>query len=209
MDRQQTPEATEFPVSSQACTEEHAGLLFSRRQLGIMAGGGIFLVAGAAGTVTLARTSIISRQRKTSFGTVEILRAARGPRLGPNSGAAHGASHGALYSGSNSLQPGNHTWGDLVLLELEVHNLSDIPVVLSPGQLRLRVGPRQVGVAPRDSDPARGLLAAGAVERLSVSFLTPSSAADLAAEFTGLWHKEAIALELPPLHNLSSSGGML
>lgn len=182
-------------------SEPGNGSLFSRRQLGVVASGGAFLLAGAAGTIAWARANTGTRGRQTSFGTVEIRKAERRPRLsaaGTGAGAAGGHNHGG---GSNSVEPGNHTWADVVLLELEVQNVRNIPILLSPGQLRLKVGEDALGVTPFDTGRAAKPIAAGATERFAVSYLTPSTTNKFSAEFTDPWEQRLVALELPTVRN--------
>ncbi len=182
--------------------------LFSRRQLGVMASGGAFLLAGAAGTVAWARANTGSRGRQTSFGTVEIRKAERRPRLSA-AGTAAGAASGHNHGGSDSLEPGNHTWADVVLLELEVQNVKNIPILLSPGQLRLKVGDDALGVTPFDTGRGAKPIAAGATERFAVSYLTPSTTNKFSAEFTDPWEQRLVALQLPTVRNRPAMEGQL
>jgi hypothetical protein len=131
----------------------------------------------------------------TSFGTVAVLRAERQSRLGAATSAAGHGDHASAPV--TSLEPGNHTFADVVALEVEVHNGTSGPVLLSPGQLRLRLGEQGPTVTPRDSGRAVGAVAAGATERLWVSYLAPSDAGELAAEFTDPRQADVLRLDLP------------
>ncbi|NKX50593.1 hypothetical protein HER39_08435, partial [Arthrobacter deserti] len=108
--------------------------------------------------------------------------------------------HGAAVI-RGAAQPANRTWGDHLALQLEVSNDSDRDVLFSPGQLRLKLGQDGPSVTNRASDAAAGRLPAGATQRYWISFLAPSDAAGLAAEFTDPWLGEdkPLALALPPV----------
>lgn len=186
--------------------EPDEGRLFSRRQLGIMASGGTFLLAGAAGALAWARSDTGTRGRPTSFGTVEIRQAERRPRLAPLAAAAGsaGLAGGHHHGSGTSREPGNHTWADVVLVELEVRNLQDYPILLSPGQLRLKIGADGIGVTPNGKGRPAGPIAAGATERFAISYLAPSDTNKISAEFSDPWNQRIVALELPPVRNRSA-----
>lgn len=95
-------------------------------------------------------------------------------------------------------QPANLTWGDVVVLEVEVHNTAAVPSLFSPGQLRLKLanGPT---ITPRDASRGPEPIAAGAVELLWVSYLAPSDAADFSVEFTDPRRDTQLALRVPGL----------
>lgn len=179
--------------------ETEDGPFFSRRQIGIIAGGGTFLLAGAAGTLAWARADTGTRGRPTSFGTVEIRRAERRPRLAAAGATGLGGSH--HHGAGDPPEPGNHTWADVVLVELEVRNLQEVPVLLSPGQLRLYVGPEQISVTPNAAGRPAGAMEAGATERFAISFLTPSGTRELSAGFSDPWKHRTVLLELPAVHD--------
>lgn len=96
-------------------------------------------------------------------------------------------------------QPVNLTWGDVVVLELEIINRSADPVLFSPGQLRLRLGQSDMTVTPQDSDRASGALAAYANEHVLISYLAPQTWAHFELEFTDNHQVQHHPLPLPPL----------
>ncbi|NKX54351.1 hypothetical protein HGG74_07295 [Arthrobacter sp. E918] len=168
-----------------------AGAAVAASGAGLIAGSG---TAGASGPA--------SGGVRTSFGSVRLTGAERQARLGSGAAAAaagHGGHGAAVVSGT--AQPANRTWGDHLALQLEVRNDTDHEVLFSPGQLRLKVGPDGPSVTNRGSDAAGGLLAAGATQRYWISFLAPSGAKGMAAEFTDPWLEtdRPLALALPPV----------
>lgn len=116
------------------------------------------------------------------------------------SSAHHGdpTDGGGANPGTPYPQPANLTWGDVVVLEVEVHNTAAVPSLFSPGQLRLKLanGPT---ITPQDASRGPGPIAAGAVELLWVSYLAPSDAADLSVEFTDPRRDARLALRVPGL----------
>ncbi|MFT4468601.1 hypothetical protein ACMX2H_01700 [Arthrobacter sulfonylureivorans] len=164
---------------------------------------------------------------QTSFGTVRLVSAERQHRLAydggvPATGAESSAAAGPAAAGSGGVagsgggapagsaghaghgtivatapQPANMTWGDHLLLELEVQNASDGPVLFAPGQLRLKVGDGGPTVTNRDSGEAVSL-APGSAERFWISFLVPADAQSFSAEFTDPWlHSAPLQLQVP------------
>lgn len=155
------------------------------------------VVVGAVAVVPLTRQVIRGAEpgagaTSTSFGSVQILRADRGPRL------AGGPAHGHVSAASPSPAPGNHTWADRVVLEVEVRNGTADPVLFSPGQLRLRVGRDGTTVTPEDADRAPGGLEPGTTERVRISYLAPSGVSELAAELSEPGGAPVV-LDLPPV----------
>lgn len=118
---------------------------------------------------------------------------------------ADGHHHGP----GKSRQPANHTWADILLVELEVRNLQDLPILLSPGQLRLKVGSDGIGVTPNAKGRQAGPIAAGATERFAISYLAPSGTSQFSAEFSDPWDQRIVALELPPVRNRSAMEAQL
>jgi hypothetical protein len=162
------------------------GPAFSRRSLlmtagfagaGALAVGAVSAVPGLGGLVDGALRS--GTGAATSFGSVALLRGERSARLA--SGAA----------------PGNHTWGEIVALQMVVRNETDGEVLVSPGQLRLRVGRRGRTVTPHHSSHGPTAVAAGQHERIWVAFLAPVAVTRLAAEFEDPWLEAPVAIGLP------------
>ena len=208
----------------------------SRRQFGLIVGGGALLLVGG-GTYGL-----VSRSRpgggaglSTAFGTLSLLDAGRLARLdtqgqpaatplasaisqvtdGTRRAAAAGQTgiqrvssrQGTAVDGHHSdplldsdwPQPGNFTWGDVVVLEVALTNVRPEPVLFSPGQLRLKLLPSGVTVAPQDADRGPGAIAAGATEQVWISYLAPHDSVAMEIEYTGLEDDAPQALALPLL----------
>ncbi|WP_262103754.1 hypothetical protein [Arthrobacter sp. Marseille-P9274] len=206
------------------------GTVLSRRQLGLLFGGGAAVIIGGAGFGVVAKTVQHAQvQAGTAFGSVRLLRAARLARLSadgsrsplvgrlalarlsgdsvPIAGAgvgiavpaATGHGHGGAIPGLRWPQPENHTWGDIVLLELEVANTGSAPMPFSPGQLRLRPAGNAMSTSLQDSGRDAGPLAPGAVEHVWVSFLAPETAGRFIVEFTDPLQDSVAELRVPEL----------
>jgi hypothetical protein len=208
----------------------------SRRQFGLLLGGGALLLVGG-GTY-----GIVSRSRpgggaglSTAFGTLSLVDAGRLARLdaqgqpaatplasaisqvtdGTRRAAAAGQPgiqrissrqgstaddhHSDPLLDSDWPQPGNFTWGDVVVLEVALTNVRPEPVLFSPGQLRLKLLPSGITVAPQDADRGPGTIAAGATEQVWISYLAPHDSVAMEIEYTGLEDDAAQALALPLL----------
>jgi hypothetical protein len=207
--------------------------VLTRRQLGLLFGGGAAVVLGGASFGVVAKTIQHARvEAATGFGSVRLLRAARLARLSADgtpsplvgrvalarmsdqpltaagagvgvavpaaASAAHGG-HGGAVPGLRWPQPENHTWGDIVLIELEVHNVGTEPVPFSPGQLRLRPTAGGFSTSLQDADRDAGSLAPGRPERMWVSFLAPESAGRFLVEFTDALQDTTVELRVPEL----------
>ncbi|TFD58724.1 hypothetical protein E3T39_10065 [Cryobacterium suzukii] len=107
-----------------------------------------------------------------------------------------GPSDGGVSPASPFPQPANLTWGGVVVLEVEVLNGTALPMLFSPGQLRLRLvnGPT---ITPNDASRDPGPIRAGEVERLWVSYLAPSDATEFFVEFTDAPHDAQHTLTVP------------
>ncbi|MDQ1053582.1 hypothetical protein QE394_001510 [Arthrobacter sp. SORGH_AS 212] len=212
-----------------------AALPLSRRQFGLVVGGGALLLLGGAtyGVVSRSQPGGASGLT-TAFGAVSIVDAGRLARLDAQGHPAAKPLASAISQVKNGMrpaaagrqgirqassqqrstghghgsdplldsdwpQPGNFTWGDVVVLEVAVRNDQLEPVLFSPGQLRLRLLPSGITVAPQDSDHGPGTIAAGATERVWISYLAPHDAVTMQIEYSGLDDDAAQLLALPPL----------
>lgn len=113
--------------------------------------------------------------------------------------SAHADGHGGGQPATTAYpQPVNLTWGDVVVIEVEARNTAPVPLLFSPGQLRLRLanGPT---ITPQDASRGPEPIAAGSVERLWVSYLAPSDAADFSVEFTDPRGDGHLVLPVPGL----------
>lgn len=175
----------------------------TRRVFSILIGTGALSTAAGWGIVSAAGGT---EEVPTSFGTVRIAAAERQARMGGTAGSPAG-SHDGSHAGSSatggtappgaSVQPFNHTWGEHLAVKLDVRNTSERSVLFAPGQLRLLVSDTTT-VTNRAADVSKILLAAGASRSLWISFLVPSGASGLAAQFTDPWGGRApLALTLP------------
>ena len=207
----------------------------SRRQFGLIVGGGALLLVGGGtyGVVSRSRPGS-GKGLDTPFGTLSLIDAGRLARLdaqgqpaatplaaaisqvtdGARRAAAAGQPgiqrissrqatggdrhHGAPLLDSGWPQPGNFTWGDVVVLEVAITNVRSEPVLFSPGQLRLKLLPSGITVAPQDADRGPGTIAAGATEQVWISYLAPHDSLAMEVEYTGL-DDEARSLALPLL----------
>ncbi|WP_336710783.1 hypothetical protein [Arthrobacter sp. USHLN218] len=209
--------------------------MLTRRQLGLLFGGGAAVIIGGASFGVVAKSVQHGQtEADTAFGSLRLLRAARLARLSadgspsplvgrvalarmsgqpvtaagagigvavPAAAAGHGG-HGGAIPGLRWPQPENHTWGDVVLLDLEVHNAGPGPVPFSPGQLRLRPSSSDASISLQDAGRDAGPLAPGVPERLWVSFLAPESAGRFLVEFTDPLQDTAVELRVPELVTL-------
>jgi hypothetical protein len=209
----------------------------SRRQFGLIVGGGALLLVGG-GTY-----GIVSRSKpgggaglSTGFGTLSLVDAGRLARLDAqgqpaatplasaisqvtdrtrNAAAAgqpgiqrvssrhgtevHSHDDSAPLLDSGWPQPANFTWGDVVVLEVALTNNRPQPVLFSPGQVRLKLLPSGITVAPQDADRGPGTIAAGVTEQVWISYLAPHDSVAMEIEYTGLEDNAPQALALPLL----------
>ena len=121
-------------------------------------------------------------------GAVAVLAARRG-----TVGAAGGDGHGG-HTGVGS--SGHHGWSGTVVADLEVHNPSRRPLLVSPGQFRLRIGRTGPTVSFYDSERAVGVLSAGASVRMWISYLAPPEATELSLEYAAAGATAPVALPL-------------
>lgn len=188
--------------------QQSGDISLTRRVFGALSGAAIALTAGGTIAAGMASGGSVfgSSGVRTSFGTVQITSAERQSRLqakadgsgrvGPTTGSSH-ASHGG--SSSRELQqPANNTWGSHLLIELTAHNDTPAPILLPPGQLRLKVGTDGPTITNRGSSGVPAQLGAGETARMSISFLVPSDAFHFSAEFIDPWdHSAPLDLRLP------------
>ncbi|MBO1269580.1 DUF4352 domain-containing protein [Arthrobacter cavernae] len=209
----------------------------SRRQFGLVLGGGaVLLVAGGAYGVVARTQPSTGPTAATPFGTLRLVRAGRLARLDADGQPAAHTAHAALArlaaagspvpgfnyvsalkadhgshtdghgeaggAGSPWPQPANLTWGDVVVLELELHNNRPEPMLFAPGQLRLKLsdaGSAATTVTPQDTGRSPGTLAPGATELIWISYLAPPDASELQLEYTDPQQDFKTALPLMPV----------
>ena len=95
-------------------------------------------------------------------------------------------------------EPVNLTWADVVLLEVQLQNAGDRPVLFSPGQLRLMLSPSATTITPLDSDRGPGAIAPHASEHILISYLAPRDVAELELDFSDEQQDRNYRLPLPP-----------
>lgn len=220
-----------------------SGPVLSRRQFGLIVGGGAFLLVAGGTYGAISRSGPqAATQLDTAFGVLSVTRAGRLARLNAKgqqafrsleSAAALLDDPGSLAAGANRAvtgsferaanstnlsatshdhdhdgappedpgwpQPFNQTWGDVVLLEVELRNSSHEPVLFSPGQLRLRLLPSGTTITPQDFDRGLGTVDPGAAEHLWISYLAPHDALAMELEYAEPEHDGTAILPLPPL----------
>lgn len=187
--------------------QQSGEISLTRRVFGALTGTAIALTAG--GTIAAGMASggsmFGSTGVRTSFGTVQITSAERQSRLqtrpgGSGSADPTGSSHTTHGGSSNrSLQqPANHTWGSHLLVELTAFNDTPAPILLPPGQLRMKVGVDGPTITNRGSSGVPASLGAGETARMLISFLIPSDAFQFSAEFIDPWdHSTPLDLPVP------------
>ncbi len=219
--------------------------VLSRRQFGLILGGGAFLLVAGGTYGAVSRSGPRSAtQLNTAFGLVSVTRAGRLARLNAQglqtlrsieSAAALFADPGAMAVGANRAvtgsfqraasptnlpatshdhgedhsgeppvdpnwpQPVNLTWGDVIVVEVELRNSTQEPVLFSPGQLRLRLLPSGTTVTPQDFDRGLGSVQPGAAEHFWISYLAPHDAPTVDLEYSEPEHDGTATLPLPPL----------
>ncbi|MDQ1060808.1 hypothetical protein QFZ23_004773 [Arthrobacter globiformis] len=209
----------------------------SRRQFGLIIGGGALLLVGGGTYGVVSRKPGTGAELPTAFGTLSLVEAGRLDRLdaqgqpaakslasaisqvtnGPDVAAAAGKPgvqrvsarqgtsaavdhhNGDPLLDSDWPQPGNFTWGDVVVLEIAVRNDRPEPVLFSPGQLRLKLLSSGITVAPQDSDHGPGTIAAGTTEQVWISYLAPHDSVAMQIEYSGPGANAPQALSLPLL----------
>lgn len=139
-------------------------------------------------------------------GESALARLADGPGAGPAGGAGArqqpvhdhtGSVSGPSIPGTRWPQPENHTWGDVVIVELKVHNSGAEQMLFSPGQLRLQTGDPAVTITAQDAGRPPGAVGPGETVLTWVSYLAPEEAAEFQLDFTDPLDDAAIALPLP------------
>ncbi|MGG5752690.1 hypothetical protein ACQ3I4_08705 [Zafaria sp. Z1313] len=180
--------------------EDRAGSGLSRRRFGLAMGAAI---AAGAGGLSAAVTLLASGPPgtvgvPTSFGAARITSAQRQARLAESTSttpAGHAGAHAA--AGSTSPQPVNMTYGDHLLLRLEIANDTDAEIAFSPGLLRVLPNSEPWWIVNRRSDLHNGAIPPGGRVSANISFLVPSNATRFSAEFTDVGQGVPVRLELP------------
>ena len=142
-------------------------------------GGGAVVSTAAVGALATGwgnfpRVTTRGRGRWTRFGTVAVLGATR-----QHLGAAGGHHQKAV----SNLPAKHQTWSEAVRIEVEVHNGSDQPILVSAGQFRLRLGAGGMTVTPYNAGWPVGPLGPSETVASWISYLAPPGGADLWIEY--------------------------
>lgn len=212
--------------TSRGLSRRHFGLVVGGSAFLLLAGGtyGVVArspqgtttgVATAFGSLTVLRAGRMARldaQGRTAFqslaaaavhlpdgtgpGNSALVRQVRAMEPPENAGHGH---DGGTFEDPDNPEPVNLTWADVVLLEVQLHNAGEFPVLFSPGQLRLKLSSSETTITPQDSDRALGPIAPLGTEHLLISYLAPRAALDLDLELEYSDGQQDRTLSLPPL----------
>lgn len=167
------------------------GVQWTRRQA-------LLLLTSAAGAGALAVVRAgdhsgpsISRGRGvwTATGTIAVVGAHRDVRTAP---PGHEAADGLGHPAGTAL------WSDVVTADVELHNGLDRAILVSPGQLRLRLADSTV--TPVSAGFRAGPLAAGGTLASWISYLAPSDARRMSLQYVEPGARAPMVLALPGLH---------
>ncbi len=212
--------------TARGLTRRQFGLVLSGGAVLLLAGGTFGVVgrspqntttsvATAFGSLTIVRAGRLARldaQGQTAFETL----AAAASHINSSRGIGgdtqirrvstteelridgHGHGSGTLEDPLGP-EPANLTWADVVLLEVQLQNAWAVPVLFSPGQLRLKLRSSATTITPRDSDRDPGPLAPHASEHILVSYLAPRDSPELDVDYSDEQQDRTYRLALPPL----------
>ena len=199
------PRGTAAGLSAASTSER-----WSRRQVFtvLLGAGAVATVAAAAAPAIMSTVrnesggTTITRGRgaPTSFGSVAVVSASLAPRTPRAAQSRHGG-HAATAAGDATVAA-HSPWADAVRVDIEVHNGLDRPILLSPGQFRLQVGPDGPSVAPYDFDLAVREVAAHTTVSGWISYLAPPGGAPrLSLSYDDVARSEptTLVLEVAPL----------
>lgn len=188
---------------------------WSRRQVfTVLLGAGAVATAAAVAAPAIVSTvrdesgrTTITRGRgaPTSFGSVAVVSASLAPRTPRAAQASHGGH--AAATADDATVAAHNPWADALRVDIEVHNGLDRPILLSPGQFRLQVGPDGPSVAPYDFELAVREVAAHTTVSGWISYLAPpGGAATLSLSYDDVARPEPTTLvfEVAPL---ATNGG--
>jgi hypothetical protein len=209
-------------IAAPVLSRRQFGLLIGGGAVLLAAGGAFGIYArtrtGAAppaatsfGSLQLLRAGRLARlgadgQAAFASGESALARLAAGPAAGPAGGAGArqqpvhdhtGSAPGQSIPGTRWPQPENHTWGDVVIVELQVHNSGAEQMLFAPGQLRLRAGLAPATITAQDAGRPPGAIGPGETVLTWISYLAPQEAAEFQLDFTDPLDDTAISLPLP------------
>jgi hypothetical protein len=216
--------------SDRGLSRRQFGLVFSGGAFLLLAGGTYSVVgrsprnttsgvATAFGSLTVVRAVRLARldaRGQAAFTTL----AAAASRMNAGGGAGggtqirrvstteeprvdgHGHDSGMLGDPSWP-DPVNLTWADVVLLDVHLHNAGSVPVLFSPGQLRLKLRSSATTITLRDSDRDPGPIAPHASEQILISYLAPRDFPELELDYSDEQQDRTYRLALPTMTNES------
>jgi hypothetical protein len=166
------------------------------------AAGTVSLIAASGAGDTLTRSVSRGRGATTAFGSVAVLSAAREAR---HDFLAH--AHHDSVSAVGRLP--NLTWSTVVRIQVEVHNGSGHPMLLSPGQFRLRVRRAGTTVSPYAVGRPAAAVASGETVQTWVSYLAPAEETELRVEYDDPARADPLGFDLsvPALAKHPASAG--
>jgi hypothetical protein len=155
---------------------------------------GMLLGAGATGVAAVGAGALLNRAAPptsrgagvwTSFGTVALVGWSRRSLAGPvDHEAGHEHAGGDEHTGSVLVPSAVHgAWTDAATVDLRVHNGSQEPIELSPGQFRVRAGDEGMTVSLYSADRPAGPVPPGSTAALRIDYLVPPEGTALALEF--------------------------
>lgn len=160
----------------------------------LVALGGVVASGVSAGLVLVGKRPSTGPERgrgeTTSFGSVALLRSRRRPAgAGPSGSAQPGhAQHAHLHQGTSPSEAGRDlahgVWSESLDVDVEVRNGSNAPILVSPGQFRVRVGDSGTTVSLYSSDRVPGMVEAGSTTDMRISYLVPPRGTPLSLEFS-------------------------
>ncbi len=212
--------------SSRSLSRRQFGLVLSGGAFLLLAGGTYGIagrsredtttsVATAFGSLAIVRAGRLARldaqgqpafrtlaaaasQMKAGRGAGDSMQIRRVSTTTQPSPGVHGHDEGTLGDTAGP-EPLNLTWADVVLLEVQLQNAWAVPVLFSPGQLRLKLGSSAVTVTPRDSDRDPGPMAPHSSEQLLISYLAPRDSPELALDYSDEQQDRTYGLALPSI----------
>lgn len=170
----------------------------TRRRM--LLGAGATGVAAVGASVLLARDGARAPSRGdgelTSFGTVALLGWSRRSLA---ASADHQAEHvhgAAQVAGGDELVPSavHGAWTDAMSVDVSVHNGTEGPIELSPGQFRVRVAGGTMTVSLYGADRDAGPVQAGETARIRIDYLVPPVGLGLGLEFADALSASTIQL---------------
>jgi hypothetical protein len=224
MGGEMNPHASKF--SNRGLNRRQFGLVLGGGAFLLLAGGSYGVVGRSPQTANTSVATVFGSLTIVRAGRLARLDAQGQPAFGTLAGAASHLNAGRGTGGSTQVrrvstseelrldrhghddwtpgapagpEPVNLTWSDVVLLEVQLRNAGPVPVLFSPGQLRLKLRPSGTTITPRDSDRNPGPIATHASEHILISYLAPRDAFELELDYSDEQRDVTYQLALPPM----------